>query len=120
MSLESVAIALLTVNRATPASGSEVNRGGIVKIGGYTVTIPANLLVEFPALMVPFAEFALAGSGGRAPVVNEVSVCSLHSVVTLLTNLTRSMETSSTEISSQVKWPFLNSTLPAPLGSFKV
>jgi len=61
--------------RATANTDSErPNRGGVVTISGYTVKIPDNLLVEFPALFVPFAEFATAGSGQWAGP-NEVSVC---------------------------------------------
>lgn len=64
---------MLTFCSATPNSGNAVNRGGTVTISGFTVKIPDNLLVEFPALMVPFADFASAGDAGRLPP-NEVSV----------------------------------------------
>ena len=39
-------------------------------ISGFTVKIPDNLLVEFPALFVPFAEFC----GGQKAGPNEVTV----------------------------------------------
>jgi hypothetical protein len=58
---------------ATPKDGSAINRGGTVQISGFSVTIPDNLLVEFPALFVPCAEFC---AGKRAPP-NEVTVCSI-------------------------------------------
>ncbi|CAG8972965.1 hypothetical protein HYALB_00008325 [Hymenoscyphus albidus] len=58
------------IESASPNSGSAANRGGTVKISGYTITIPDNLLVEFPAAIVPFAEF----SEGNKPGQNEVTV----------------------------------------------
>ena len=76
---------------ATANTDSErPNRGGVVTISGFTVKIPDNLLVEFPALFVPFAEFATAGAGQWAGP-NEVSVCAhlLESFNMLLTQLTR-------------------------------
>ncbi|RDW59673.1 hypothetical protein BP6252_12760 [Coleophoma cylindrospora] len=50
--------------------GSALNRGGTVTISGFTVTIPDNLLVEFPASMIPFAEF----TGGERAGPNEVTI----------------------------------------------
>jgi hypothetical protein len=44
-----------------------------VTISGFSVTIPDNLLVEFPAAFIPFAEFAAAGPSKRA-APNEVTV----------------------------------------------
>jgi hypothetical protein len=58
---------------ATAKAGTALNRGGSVSISGFNVVIPDNLIVEFPALMVPFAEFASGGPGARAPP-NEVTV----------------------------------------------
>lgn len=57
---------------ATPNSGDAINRGGTVTISGFTVKIPDNLLVEFPALFVPFAEFCAGQKAGP----NEVTVSS--------------------------------------------
>jgi hypothetical protein len=55
---------------ATAKPGTATNRGGTVTIDGFTITIPDNLLVEFPALFVPFAEFTT----GNKPGQNEVSI----------------------------------------------
>ncbi|KAH8599230.1 hypothetical protein B0O99DRAFT_591099 [Bisporella sp. PMI_857] len=61
------------LDSANANPGTAANRGGTVTISGFTVKIPDNLLVEFPALFVPFAEFAAAGAAARAPP-NEVSI----------------------------------------------
>ena len=62
-----------TVRSATAKSGSATNRGGSISVSGYSIVVPDNLLVEFPAAFVPFAEFAEAGASKRAGP-NEVSV----------------------------------------------
>ncbi|KAH8660807.1 hypothetical protein BGZ60DRAFT_530812 [Tricladium varicosporioides] len=56
---------------ASANAGTDVRRGGSVTISGFTIKIPDNLLVEFPALMVPFAEFT---GGNRGVPFNEVSI----------------------------------------------
>ncbi|KAL3417340.1 hypothetical protein PVAG01_11340 [Phlyctema vagabunda] len=58
------------LDSATANSGSALNRGGRVSISGFSVTIPDNLLVEFPALFVPFAAFV----SGVRPGPSEVSI----------------------------------------------
>ncbi|RDW65390.1 hypothetical protein BP5796_10082 [Coleophoma crateriformis] len=58
------------LDSAQANAGTAVNRGGTVTISGYTVTIPDNLLVEFPALFVPFAEFTAGERAGP----NEVTI----------------------------------------------
>ncbi|OBT62154.1 hypothetical protein VE03_08323 [Pseudogymnoascus sp. 23342-1-I1] len=50
--------------------GTEVNSGGSVSVSGYNIRIPDNLLVDFPATQVPFAEFAASDRAGP----NEVSI----------------------------------------------
>lgn len=50
--------------------GTDVNSGGSVSVSGYNIRIPDNLLVDFPAAQVPFAEFAAGDRAGP----NEVSV----------------------------------------------
>lgn len=52
------------------ASDSTYNSGGTISVNGYSVTIPQNLQVQFPAAFAPFKDFA---SGG-AFVGHEVSV----------------------------------------------
>ncbi|PVH81447.1 hypothetical protein DL98DRAFT_587363 [Cadophora sp. DSE1049] len=61
------------LDSATAKSGSATNRGGSITVSGFDIVIPDNLLVEFPAAFVPFAEFAEAGPSKRAGP-NEVSV----------------------------------------------
>ena len=63
------------IHSATPKSGSESNRGGNVQISGYSVTIPDNLLVEFPALFVPFAEFCAGKRAGPNEVTVSINIC---------------------------------------------
>lgn len=53
-------------------SGTAYNSGGFVSVNGFNIQIPDNLLVEFPALQVPFKDFA-AGNRAGTPA-NEVSV----------------------------------------------
>ncbi|KAH7319194.1 hypothetical protein BKA65DRAFT_513966 [Rhexocercosporidium sp. MPI-PUGE-AT-0058] len=61
------------LDSATAKSGSATNRGGSITVSGFNIVIPDNLLVEFPAAFIPFAEFAEAGASKRAGP-NEVSV----------------------------------------------
>ncbi|KAH7391282.1 hypothetical protein BKA64DRAFT_710191 [Cadophora sp. MPI-SDFR-AT-0126] len=61
------------LDSASAKSGSATNRGGSISVSGFDIVIPDNLLVEFPAAFVPFAEFAEAGPSKRAGP-NEVSV----------------------------------------------
>lgn len=42
-------------------SGDEFNSGGSMTVNGYTITVPKNFMVEFPARWVPWKDFA-AGS----------------------------------------------------------
>lgn len=51
--------------------GDSVRSDGTFSVNGFSIRIPDNLLVEFPALQVPFKEFA-AGNRGLGPY--EVSV----------------------------------------------
>jgi hypothetical protein len=39
-------------------NASQFNTGGSVKIYGDTITIPENLLIQFPAAFIPFQQFA--------------------------------------------------------------
>ncbi|KAL1297994.1 hypothetical protein AAFC00_006500 [Neodothiora populina] len=51
------------------ASGTEYNSGGTISVNGYSITVPQNLQVQFPAAFVPFIKFASGGFTGH-----EVSV----------------------------------------------
>ncbi|KAG9948181.1 hypothetical protein KCU85_g5218, partial [Aureobasidium melanogenum] len=52
------------------ASDGTYNSGGTISVNGYSITIPQNLQVQFPAAFAPFGDFASAGSF----VGHEVSV----------------------------------------------
>ncbi|KAG9857354.1 hypothetical protein KCU98_g874, partial [Aureobasidium melanogenum] len=52
------------------ASDGTYNSGGTISVNGYSITIPQNLQVQFPAAFAPFGDFASAG----AFVGHEVSV----------------------------------------------
>ncbi|KAG9584520.1 hypothetical protein KCU86_g6183, partial [Aureobasidium melanogenum] len=52
------------------ASDATYNSGGTISVNGYSITIPQNLQVQFPAAFAPFGDFAGAG----AFVGHEVSV----------------------------------------------
>jgi len=49
------------LDSATASDGS-YNSGGTISVNGYSVTIPQNLQVQFPAAFSPFKEFASANS----------------------------------------------------------
>lgn len=38
-------------------SGDAYNAGGVITVNGFTMNIPENLLVQFPAAWVPWKEF---------------------------------------------------------------
>lgn len=44
------------------ASDGSYNSGGTISVNGYSVTVPQNLQVQFPAAFAPFGNFASAGS----------------------------------------------------------
>ena len=44
------------------ASDGTYNSGGTISVNGYSVTIPQNLQVQFPAAFSPFKDFASANS----------------------------------------------------------
>ena len=73
----------LTRSSAT-ASDTTYNSGGMITVNGYSVTIPQNLQIQFPAAFAPFGEFASGGFVGH-----EVSVSTFfeYSQQTLLTNI---------------------------------
>jgi hypothetical protein len=54
------------------ASDATYNSGGTISVNGYSITIPQNLQVQFPATFAPFGDLASAG----AFVGHEVSVSS--------------------------------------------
>jgi hypothetical protein len=50
-------------------SGSSFNAGGTISVNGRIITVPENLLVQFPAAWVPFKTLAQGSFTG-----NEVSI----------------------------------------------
>ncbi|KAI5202581.1 hypothetical protein E4T39_04625 [Aureobasidium subglaciale] len=56
------------------ASDSTHNTGGTISVNGYSVTIPQNLQVQFPAAFSPFGEFASTGGfvGHEVSVIGNV------------------------------------------------
>ncbi|KAI4724308.1 hypothetical protein E4T49_07966 [Aureobasidium sp. EXF-10728] len=61
------------LDSATASDGS-YNSGGTISVNGYSVTIPQNLQVQFPAAFAPFKDFASAGSfvGHEVSVIGNV------------------------------------------------
>ncbi|KAI0126231.1 hypothetical protein BJ170DRAFT_464411 [Xylariales sp. AK1849] len=55
------------------ATDTSFNTGGIISVNGWTVTVPRNLQIGFPAAWVPWREFVAAWQGGAFPGY-EVSV----------------------------------------------
>ncbi|KEQ68439.1 hypothetical protein M436DRAFT_58559 [Aureobasidium namibiae CBS 147.97] len=56
------------------ASDGTYNSGGTISVNGYSVTIPQNLQVQFPAAFSPFKDFASANSfiGHEVSVIGNV------------------------------------------------
>lgn len=59
----------LTSIGSASATTTDFNSGGSISVNGYPITIPKNLIVQFPAAFVPFKDFAAGSFTG-----NEVSV----------------------------------------------
>jgi hypothetical protein len=41
--------------------GTEYNSGGTISVGGFTITVPKNLIAQFPVVWVPFKQMCEAG-----------------------------------------------------------
>lgn len=57
------------------ATDGSFNTGGTINVNGYTIKIPKNLQVNFPAAFVPWKDFVAAYKSGSFGNY-EVSVCS--------------------------------------------
>lgn len=44
------------------ADSTKVNAGGRIAVNGWSITVPQNLIVQFPNTYVPFQEFANGGN----------------------------------------------------------
>jgi hypothetical protein len=44
------------------APGTEYNRGGSVRVNNFAITVPKNLIVQFPVVWAPFNELCTAGA----------------------------------------------------------
>lgn len=62
-----------TIDSATTADDTIFNSGGSISVNGFTVTVPKNLQVGFPATWVPWRDFVTAWKDGKFPGF-EVSV----------------------------------------------
>ncbi|KAK7985223.1 hypothetical protein PG988_002845, partial [Apiospora saccharicola] len=62
-----------TIDSATTADNTLYNSGGSISVNGFTVTVPNNLQVGFPATWVPWRDFVNAWKDGKFPGF-EVSV----------------------------------------------
>lgn len=62
-----------TIDSATTADDTLFNSGGSISVNGFTVTVPKNLQVGFPATWVPWRDFVNAWKYGKFPGF-EVSV----------------------------------------------
>ncbi|KAK7914451.1 hypothetical protein PG985_012154 [Apiospora marii] len=62
-----------TIDSATTADDTLFNSGGSISVNGFTVTVPKNLQVGFPASWVPWKDFVSAWKDGKFPGF-EVSV----------------------------------------------
>jgi hypothetical protein len=55
------------------ATGTTFNTGGSISVNGWTITVPKNLQVGFPAAWVPWKDFVASYISGAFPGY-EVSV----------------------------------------------
>ncbi|KAJ9665686.1 hypothetical protein H2201_004170 [Coniosporium apollinis] len=46
------------------SAGSEFNSGGTLSVNGYSITVPDNLIVQFPAAWVPWKDVVAGGFNG--------------------------------------------------------
>jgi hypothetical protein len=51
----------LIANSVSATTATQFNTGGTIVVAGTSITIPENLLVQFPAAFIPFADFAANG-----------------------------------------------------------
>jgi hypothetical protein len=52
------------------AESIAINSGGRVSVNGWSITIPENLIVQFPNSYIPFGEFAAGNFGGDEVLIN--------------------------------------------------
>lgn len=55
------------IEGATTSNDTLFNSGGTVSVNGFTVTVPKNLQVGFPASWVPWKDFVNAWKNGKFP-----------------------------------------------------
>ena len=54
------------------ATDDTYNSGGTISVGGFTIDVPKNMLVQFPAAWVPFKDFV---ADQTSMLGYEVNVC---------------------------------------------
>jgi hypothetical protein len=66
------------VHSGSTTAATQFNTGGSIVVGGTSITVPENLLVQFPATFIPFRDFAanIAQYGGYDVAVDGNYVCS--------------------------------------------
>lgn len=47
--------------RFSASAATQFNSGGSITVGGTSITVPENLLVQFPAAFIPFRDFVANG-----------------------------------------------------------
>jgi hypothetical protein len=52
------------------AATADYSSGGKISVNGYTITVPNNLIVQFPAAWVPFKKLADGSFTGNGVSVN--------------------------------------------------
>lgn len=68
-------VGLNTDLRSATATDDSYNTGGTISVNGWTVQVPKNMLVTFPAAYVPWKDFVAE----KAAVMGyEVNVCLSH------------------------------------------
>ncbi|KAH8722409.1 hypothetical protein GQ44DRAFT_741628 [Phaeosphaeriaceae sp. PMI808] len=45
-------------------AGTEFNSGGSIQVNGFDISVPKNLIVQFPTVFAPFKDLCSAGAGG--------------------------------------------------------
>ncbi|KAL6709159.1 hypothetical protein ACN47E_001975 [Coniothyrium glycines] len=51
-----------SLDSCNPATGTANNRGGSIRVNNFDITVPENLIVQFPTVWAPFAELCGAGA----------------------------------------------------------
>lgn len=61
----------LISEHSAAASGTDYNSGGTISVNGWSIVVPANLQVQFPAAFIPFKDFVASGFTGHEVSVSQ-------------------------------------------------